>query len=607
MGHSFTCGQRVFGAFCLAVLVGAAAAPLAAQPVSERDRRIAEVERLTGIKLDAGRLAEERAAPKEVRDRIDNARREMLANPGRYAGGKPAFTIGFSPLVGEPMANLAGTRVPQSFHTSFEADRKQTDAMLKREERMLTSLAKKGLVGSAPISAAPGAAPVGQRAPLCDPKAKAFNWRDAGKVSPVTNQRQCGSCWAFALAAALESSQMIRNGYAVKVSEQQLLSCSRGGSCTGGFYYEAMRRLAGTGAADGTAYPYTASSALCDISKATPYHWSAWGRVSASCSSVATADFKACPLATTAEIKAAICRHGPVMTALVVNDEFKLYRPMDYQDAAAAHDDPWVLNNTTPNMASNHAVVIVGWDDQHKAWLIKNSWGAERWGYQGLGWVHYDTHKIGDAAAWVEARKDIAMRDKCLTFSPSLARVVKTTSGNEAIWKIMDGDTTIAVFGKAVVANPDFQQRDAAEDEARTALTIMRHYKIDKQCTGARSDEHSPFYFWISGNAPPTGAYQGEDCVDVDWQRLDVDKVVNTQLGDATAAGDPNAASVIYDWVLSDGRSEIETFPDDIGDGEAEAWMAYAYLKKHRVSKVCYFSRSHGSEPGYVRLRYYRR
>jgi cathepsin L len=47
-------------------------------------------------------------------------------------------------------------------------------------------------------------------------------------------------------------------------------------------------------------------------------------------------------------------------------------------------------------------VVIVGWDDNRKAWKIKNSWGTS-WGEKGYGWVAYGHYRIGTGTAWVQA------------------------------------------------------------------------------------------------------------------------------------------------------------------------------------------------------------
>ena len=50
--------------------------------------------------------------------------------------------------------------------------------------------------------------------------------------------------------------------------------------------------------------------------------------------------------------------------------------------------------STNPNV-HDHEVIIVGWCDDLKAWIIKNSWGTN-WGpYGGYAYVGYDQCNIG--------------------------------------------------------------------------------------------------------------------------------------------------------------------------------------------------------------------
>ena len=56
-------------------------------------------------------------------------------------------------------------------------------------------------------------------------ESRSVNWTARGKVSPIRNQGQCGSCWAFSSVAALYSQQAIKRNRFVPLSPQELVSC----------------------------------------------------------------------------------------------------------------------------------------------------------------------------------------------------------------------------------------------------------------------------------------------------------------------------------------------------------------------------------------------
>jgi len=72
-------------------------------------------------------------------------------------------------------------------------------------------------------------------APEEPPKLTRLDWRDHGMVTSTKNQGACGSCWAFAAIACLESHILIEGSQtSYDLSEQYVVSCDNTNSgCNG--------------------------------------------------------------------------------------------------------------------------------------------------------------------------------------------------------------------------------------------------------------------------------------------------------------------------------------------------------------------------------------
>ncbi|MBN2185655.1 MAG: T9SS type A sorting domain-containing protein [Candidatus Krumholzibacteriota bacterium] len=198
-----------------------------------------------------------------------------------------------------------------------------------------------------------------------------FDWRDEGGVTSVKNQSICGSCWAFACVAQLESHASIYDGVLLDLSEQQMIDCNVYGSdCDGGTASAAYQILMTYGGVLESCIGYTATDGnLCGQESCDPV-----ARMSSIYAVANNIDV----------IKEALLK-GPVFSA------FKTHSPVfdAYDGGCYDYND---LN------APDHAVLIVGWDDTAcggaGAWICKNSWGTG-WGDDGFFYAQYGVSSIG--------------------------------------------------------------------------------------------------------------------------------------------------------------------------------------------------------------------
>lgn len=183
-----------------------------------------------------------------------------------------------------------------------------------------------------------------------------WDWRKKGAVTPIKNQGQCGSCWAFSTTGSLEGLYYLDKNVLLSFSEQQLVDCSSSCyGCNGCWPYVAMEYSAKHGMALEKLYPYKGYDESCRIPK--------------NISLINTNTGYQCVAQKDAEQMYAATVQQPVSIAVEAD-----------QSAWQFYNSGVVKSGCGDGL--DHAVLIVGFDKSEGYFIVKNSWGTS-WGESG--------------------------------------------------------------------------------------------------------------------------------------------------------------------------------------------------------------------------------
>jgi C1A family cysteine protease len=193
-----------------------------------------------------------------------------------------------------------------------------------------------------------------------------WDWRTQGAVTPVKNQGQCGSCWAFSTVACIEGLNKINGNTLTSFSEQQVVDCDKTCyGCDGGWPYLGFQYVATSGLETESDYPYTAETGTCNYNS---------GEAD---KNLDTGSSFVTPKNPTA-LKTAIYQQPVSVIVEADQDAFQFYSSG--------------VITTGCGTALDHAITAIGYGTYsgQDAFWIKNSWGTD-WGVEGYVYISTST------------------------------------------------------------------------------------------------------------------------------------------------------------------------------------------------------------------------
>lgn len=512
-------------------------------------------------------VTREKKASKRVKGDLARLRKRIKSK------GK-SYRVGYTEAMEMPLGQLTGLKHPKDEVKLARAQNKR--AAKRARARFIPNHMMRSVRGASVMQpeGADGAPSGGARSEnvdqpfepmvgdaVCSVSDTAWSWK--GSMAAPRTQGSCGSCWAFATLAVFEGAENIANGFDkhLNFSEQHIVDCADDaygndlGSCRGGYTSAVFQYLERKGAALESEVPYLQKDAKCSNPKI-KHKLANWGYVDPDGMSP-----------TTAQLKTALCKYGPVSSSVFVSQAFKAY-------AGGVFDE-------FENGQTNHAVVIAGWDDKRGAWLVRNSWG-EWWGEDGYVWVKYGSNSIGNNAVWAVVEPDVPP-PSMQTFATRRV-TIRNKSDSKIAVNVLYRDGKKWATGKSASGALTYTIKPGSEAKLGDGKTVLSASSLRLWATGKDGSTWTR-YKSKTLDVTPKGSYKAES-MDTYVFTFDNATADDSKTPDPTKGKSADALFTEAYKNLDDGKVHLsrvkfnrflERFPDSPRVAEVRFWLGYGY------------------------------